>query len=43
MSEGYKTGLVDDAYGKSDVTLRIEIEGGVGEIRLGVAEAPPFV
>ncbi len=28
----------NDAYGESDVTLRIEIEGGVGDIRLEVRE-----
>ena len=28
----------NDAYGESDVTLRLEIEGGVGDIRLEVRE-----
>jgi predicted membrane protein len=28
----------NDAYGESAVTLRIEIEGGIGDIRLEVRE-----
>jgi len=32
---------VNDAYGKSPVTLQIEIEGGVGEIDLVTAEGGP--
>jgi hypothetical protein len=28
----------NDAYGESEVTLRIEIEGGIGDIRLEVLE-----
>jgi len=34
---------VNDAYGKSPVTLRVTVEGGVGEINLELAEAPPVV
>jgi hypothetical protein len=34
---------VNEAYGKSPVTLRVAIEGGVGEINLELAEAPPVV
>ena len=34
---------VNDAYGKSSVNLRIAVEGGVGEINLELAEAPPVV
>lgn len=34
---------VNDAYGKSPVTLRVAVEGGVGEINLELAEAPPVV
>jgi hypothetical protein len=32
---------VNDAYGKSPVTLKIEVEGGVGEINLELAGEPP--
>ena len=31
---------VNDAYGKSPVTLNVEVEGGVGQIVLQLAEAP---
>jgi hypothetical protein len=34
---------VNDAYGKSPVTLHVAIEGGVGQINLELAEAPPVV
>jgi len=34
---------VNEAYGKSPVTIRIEIEGGIGEINLETSEAPPSV
>ena len=34
---------VNDAYGKSPVTLRIDVEGGIGEIDLELPEAPPVV
>jgi len=34
---------VNDAYGKSPVTLRVDVKGGVGEINLELAEAPPVV
>jgi len=34
---------VNDAYGKSPITLRVAVEGGVGEINLELAEAPPVV
>jgi len=34
---------VNDLYGKSPVTLRIEVEGGVGEINLELGGAPPVV
>jgi len=32
---------VNDQYGKSPVTLRIEVEGGVGEIDLALGGEPP--
>jgi hypothetical protein len=32
---------VNDAYGKSPVTLEIEVEGGVGEINLELSGEPP--
>jgi len=34
---------VNDAYGKSPVTLRVNVEGGIGEINLELAEAPPVI
>jgi hypothetical protein len=34
---------VNEAYGKSPVTVQVEVKGGVGEIDLEVAEAPPSV
>lgn len=34
---------VNEAYGKSPVTLRVNVEGGIGEIRLELAEAPPVI
>jgi len=34
---------VNEAYGKSPVTVKVQVEGGVGEINLEVAEAPPTV
>ncbi len=34
---------VNDAYGKSPVTLRVNVEGGVGEINLELGGAPPSV
>jgi hypothetical protein len=34
---------VNEAYGKSPVTVKVQVEGGVGEINLEVAEAPPSV
>jgi len=34
---------VNEAYGKSPVTVRVSVEGGVGEINLELAEAPPSV
>ena len=34
---------VNDAYGKSPVTVNVRVEGGVGEINLEVGEAPPSV
>jgi hypothetical protein len=33
----------NDAYGKSPVTLRLDVEGGVGQIVLELGEAPPVV
>jgi hypothetical protein len=34
---------VNDAYGKSPVTLRVDVKGGVGEINLELGEAPGVV
>ena len=34
---------VNDAYGKSPVTVNVTVEGGVGEINLELGEAPPSV
>jgi hypothetical protein len=34
---------VNDAYRKSPVTLRVDVEGGVGEINLELGEAPGVV
>jgi hypothetical protein len=34
---------VNEAYGKSPVTVKVQVEGGVGEINLELAEAPPSV
>jgi hypothetical protein len=34
---------VNEAYGKSPVTVNVRVEGGVGEINLELAEAPPSV
>lgn len=34
---------VNDAYGKSPVTLRVDVKAGIGEINLELAEAPPVV
>jgi len=34
---------VNEAYGKSPITLDITVEGGVGEIDLEMGEAPPVV
>lgn len=34
---------INEAYGKSPITLNIEVEGGVGEIDLEMGEAPPVV
>jgi hypothetical protein len=34
---------VNDAYGKTPVTLRVEVHGGVGEINLELAGTPPTV
>jgi hypothetical protein len=34
---------VNEAYGKSPVTLRVNVEGGIGEIHLELAEAPPVI
>ncbi|MGO9273609.1 MAG: toast rack family protein [Terriglobia bacterium] len=34
---------VNDAYGKSRITLDVEVEGGVGQIVLELGEAPPVV
>jgi N-terminal domain of toast_rack, DUF2154 len=34
---------VNDAYGKSPVTLHVDVEGGVGQIVLELAEAPGVV
>jgi hypothetical protein len=34
---------VNEAYGKSPITLRVQVKGGVGEINLELSEAPPSV
>jgi hypothetical protein len=34
---------VNEAYGKSPITVNVQVEGGVGEINLEVGEAPPSV
>jgi hypothetical protein len=34
---------VNEAYGKSPITIKVQVEGGVGEINLELAEAPPSV
>lgn len=34
---------VNDACGRSPVTLNVDVEGGIGEINLELAEAPPVV
>jgi len=34
---------VNDAYGKSPVTLHVDVQGGVGQIVLELGEAPPVV
>jgi len=34
---------VNEAYGKSPVTVKVQVEGGVGEINLELGEAPPSV
>jgi hypothetical protein len=34
---------VNEAYGKSPVTVSVQVEGGVGEINLELGEAPPAV
>ena len=34
---------VNEAYGKSPITIQVKVEGGVGEIDLEVSEAPPSV
>ena len=33
----------NDAYGKSPVTLQVEVEGGIGQINLEIGEGPPVV
>ncbi len=33
----------NDAYGESPVTLNVEVEGGIGQINLEIAEGPPVV
>lgn len=35
--------FVNDAYGKSPVTLDIDVEGGIGEINLEVSEGPAVI
>ncbi len=35
--------FVNDMYGKSPVTLNVNVEGGIGEINLELAEAPPVI
>ena len=34
---------VNEAYGKSPITVQVKVEGGVGEINLELSEAPPSV
>jgi len=34
---------VNNAYGKSPVTLHVDVEGGIGEIKLELGSAPPTV
>jgi len=34
---------VNEAYGKSPVTLRVNVEGGIGEINLELAETSPVI
>lgn len=34
---------VNEAFGKSDVTLNVDVKGGVGEINLELGDAPPVV
>ena len=34
---------VNEAYGKSPVTVKVEVKGGIGEINLELGEAPPSV
>ena len=34
---------VNEAYGKSPVTLRVSVESGIGEVNLELAEAPPVI
>ena len=34
---------VNEAYGKSPVTVKVQVEGGVGEINFELGEAPPSV
>jgi hypothetical protein len=34
---------VNEAYGKSPITVKVQVKGGVGEINLELAEAPPSV
>jgi predicted membrane protein len=34
---------VNEAYGKSPVTVNVEVQGGVGEINLELGETPPSV
>jgi hypothetical protein len=33
----------NDAYGKSPVTLQVEVEGGIGQINLEFGGPPPVV
>ena len=34
---------VNEAYGKSPITVTVHVAGGVGEINLELGEAPPSV
>jgi hypothetical protein len=34
---------VNEAYGKSPITVKVQVNGGVGEINLELSEAPPSV